>query len=105
LFGDLHHCGFHGLENLKIARATAEISGERFADLIAARMRISIEQGLCGYQYSRRTIPALCRSKVGKSILQRVELGVFTESFYRKNVPSMALERQHKAGKHRLAVQ
>src|SRR2546427_12655993 len=68
-------------------------------------MRVSVEQGLCGYQYSRRAVPALRCSKVGKSILQRVKLGVFSEAFYRQDVPSIALERQQKAGKHRLAVQ
>src|SRR5258708_22925529 len=69
---DLEHRGFDGFENLKIACASAQASGDRFADLIAAGVRVLIQQSLRGHQNCRRAIAALRRSKIGESILQRM---------------------------------
>src|SRR5260370_29064035 len=46
LVRDFEHRGFDGLENLKITCAPAQISGDRFADLLAAGGRLPIYQGL-----------------------------------------------------------
>src|SRR5713101_501103 len=102
---DLEHCGFDGFEYLKIARAPAQVSGDCFADLIASRVRILIQQSLRGHQNCRRAIAALRRSEIGESILQWMKVTVFSEAFDCQNVLSTALECQHKTGKHRLAVE
>src|SRR6267378_77564 len=101
---DLEHRGFDGFENLKIARAPAQISRDRFADLIAAGMRILIQQSLRGDQNCRRAIAALRRSEIGKGILQGMKLPIFSEAFHRQYLPSATLECQHETGKHGLAV-
>src|SRR5216684_5681452 len=102
---DLEHRGFDGFENLKIARAPAQVSGDRFANLIAAGVRILIQQRLRRDQNCRRAIAALRRSEIGKGILQWMKVPVFSEAFNSQYLPSTTLECQDEAGKHGLAVQ
>src|SRR5258708_13532843 len=97
---DLEHRGFDGFENLKIARAPAQVSRDRFADLIAAGMRILIQQSLRRDQNCRCAIAALSRSEIGKGILQRMKLPIFSEAFHSQHLPSATLECQHHTGKH-----
>src|SRR6267378_4983901 len=105
LLRDLQHRGLDGFENLKIARAPAKVSGDRFPDLIASGMRVLIQQGLRGHQNCRRAIPALRRSEIGKSILQGMQLSIFSEAFDGEYLPSATFEGQHQAGKHWFAVE
>src|SRR6266481_8846979 len=105
LVRDFEHRGFDSLENLKIARAPAQISGDRFADLIAAGVRIPIQQSLRRDQNCRRAIAALRRSEIGKSILQGMKVSIFSEAFDSQYLPSPTLECQHETGKHGLAVE
>src|SRR6266851_2574899 len=105
LLRDLEHRGFDGFENLQIARAAAQVSGDRFADLIAAGARVLIQQGLRGHQNRRRAIAALRRSKIGKSILQGMQVSIFSEALHGQYLLATTLERQHQAGQHGLAVQ
>src|SRR6267378_6740470 len=83
LVRDFEHRGFDGLENLKITCAPAQISGDRFADLLAAGVRIPIQQSLRRDQNRRCAITALRRAKIGKSILQGMKVSVFSEAFHR----------------------
>src|SRR6202521_4354677 len=105
LVPDFEHRGFNGLENLKIARAPAQISRDRFADLIAAGVRIPIQQSLRGDQNCRRAIAALRRSQIGKGILQWMKIPIFSEAFDGQYLPSATFECQHEAGEHGLAVE
>src|SRR6202521_702400 len=105
LVRDFEHRGFDGLENLKIARAPAQISGNRFADLIAAGVRIQVQQSLGRDQNCRRAIAALRRAEISKSILQGMKVSVFSEAFYSQYLLSTTLECKHETGKHGLAVE
>src|SRR6266478_2684083 len=102
---DLEHCGFDSFENLKIACAPAQISRDRFADLIAGGMRILIQQSLRRDQNCRCAIAALRRSEIGKGILQWMKVSIFSEAFDSQYSPSAAFECQHEAGKRGLAVE
>src|SRR5882724_10286922 len=44
LLRDLQHRSLDGFENLQIARAAAQVSGNRFANLVPRRVRILIQQ-------------------------------------------------------------
>ena len=55
------------LDDLQIARAAAEIAGQRFADPLARRMRLAIEQRLGGDQNARRAVAALRGAAIGES--------------------------------------
>ena len=105
LVRDFEHRGFDGLENLKIARAPAQISGDRFADLIAAGVRIPIQQSLRRDQDCRRAISTLRRAEIGKSILQGMKVSVLSEAFHSQYLRSTTLECKHETGKHGPAVQ
>jgi len=102
---DLDHCGLDSLKNLEIARAPAQVARKRFSDLIAIGMGILIQQGFRRHQDCRRAISALCRSKIGKGILQWMKFAFFSEPFHGQYLPSVALERQHETRNHGLAIQ
>src|SRR5947207_13491505 len=104
LVRDFEHRGLDGLENLKIARAPAQISGNRSADLIAAGVRIHVQQSLRRDQNRRRAIAALRRAEIGTSILQGMKVSVSSEASYSQYFCSTTLECQHETGKHGLAV-
>src|SRR2546426_2054564 len=104
LAGDLEHRGFDGFENLKIAGATAEISGDCFADLIAGGVRILIKQSFRRHQNCRGAIATLCCSKIGKGILQGMKVSVFPQAFDRQNLLSTAFECENEARKDGLTV-
>src|SRR6266849_4764199 len=105
LVSDLEHCGFNRFENLKIARAPAQVSGDCFTNLIASRVRILIQQSLRRHQNCRRAVATLRRSEIGESILQWMKVSIFSEALDCQNLLSTAFERQHETGKHGLAVQ
>src|SRR6266404_5163437 len=67
---DFEDSGFDGFKDLQVACAAAEISGERFANLVAGGMRILIEQGFRRDENRRSAIAALRRSKIGERFLQ-----------------------------------
>ena len=102
---DLEHGGFHGFENLQVAGAPAQVSGNRCANLIACGVRVLIQQSLGRDQDCRRAIAALRRSEIGKSILQGMQVSIFSKAFDGEYLPSATFEGQHQAGKHWLAVE
>src|SRR5260370_6695169 len=102
---DLEHRGFDGFENLQVARAPAQVSGDRLANLIEAGVRVLIQRGVRRYQNCRRAIAALGRSEIGKSILQGMKLPIFSEAFHSQYLPSTTFECEDEAGKHRLAAE
>src|SRR5436309_3080989 len=102
---DLQHRGFDGFENLKVARAAAQVAGDGLADLISRGVRILIQQSFRCHQNCRRAIAALRGSQIGKGILQRMKTSVFPEAFHGQDLLSAALERQYETGKNGLAVQ
>src|SRR5258707_15500751 len=63
LLRDLEDGGFDGFEDLQIARAAAQVSGNRFANLIPRRVGILIQQSLRGHQNRRSAIAARCCSE------------------------------------------
>src|SRR5260370_9652925 len=78
LLRDLEDCGLDGFENLEIACAAAQVSGNRFANLIPRRVGILIQQSLRSHQDRRRAIAALRCSEISKSILQALKLPIFS---------------------------
>src|SRR5467141_1447183 len=105
LLRDLEHRSFDGLENLKIARAPAQVSRDCFADLIAAGVRVLVQQSLRGDQNCRRAIAALRRSEIGKRILQGMKLPIFSKALHGQYLLSATFERQREVGKHGLTIQ
>src|SRR5256885_3313584 len=64
-----------GLEDLEVARATAELAGERFRDLRARRGRVALEELQRRDEEARRAVAALRRAVVGEGVLERGGIG------------------------------
>src|SRR5262245_21121632 len=97
--------GFDRLVDLLVAGAAAEVAGDRLADSFAGRIGLALEQGFRGHQDARGAVAALRRSEVGKSGLQRMQLGAAGKAFHGLDAAPLALHRQHEAGELRLAVE
>jgi len=105
MFCDLQHRGFHGFENLQVARAAAEISGKRFANLIAVGMWIRIQQSFCCHQDSRSAVAALRGPEVRERILQGMKPSILAKSFDRQHLTGSTFQGQDQAREHRLPIQ
>ena len=86
--------GFHGVDNVLVSRAAAEIALEAVADLLLGRDRIVGEQLPRGENHPRRTKSALQRMFIPERLLQRVELAVLRQPLDRQHVPSFRLDRE-----------
>jgi hypothetical protein len=104
MVSDFEHGGLDSFKNLKIASATAEVPGDRFADLVARGVGVLIQQSLRGHKNCRGAIAALRRAEIGKGILQGMEVSVFSEAFHCQNLFSTAFECQNKTGEHGLTL-
>src|SRR5688572_21345222 len=61
------------LEDLLVARAAAQVAGNRLFYPFPRGVRLMKEQGLCGHQDARRAVAALRRAEVGERGLQGVQ--------------------------------
>src|SRR5256885_13412403 len=90
--------GLDCVEDLEVARAPADLTGERHGDLVAGRAGIPIEQPLRGDQHSRRAIAALRGAVIGETPLQRVKLRTLPQAFDGGRAPFLALHGGDEAG-------
>ena len=96
---------FDGLEDLLIAGAAAQVSGERLADLVARRVGVLVEQRLRRDQEARRAVAALRGAEVGEGLLQRMQAAVGHQAFDGLDLAAVALDAEDQAREHRLAVE
>jgi len=99
-----HRC-FDGLENLLIAGAPAEIPREGFADLIAGRVRVLVEERLGRDEIAGRTVAALRGAEIGERFLQRVKPAVDGQSLDGRHAAPAAFDAEHEAGQDRPIVE
>src|SRR5262247_2089024 len=64
----------HGLDDVHVAGAPAQIPRDRLADLLLARVLVSLEQRARGHQHARGAEAALQAVLLGEAFLHRVEL-------------------------------
>src|SRR5215813_314141 len=74
------------LDDVHVARAPAEVAGDAPADLVLARFRVLLEEGVAGHEHARRTVAAL-------------------EPLHRHDLPAVGLHREHRTGLHGPAVE
>jgi hypothetical protein len=97
---------FDRLEDLVVAGAPAEIAGERFGDLIPRRLRVLVEQVLCGQEESGRAVTALRSAQIGERVLERMEVSVAAgHPFDRGDLASVARRGDDEARENRLPVE
>ena len=95
----------HGVEDLLVPGAAAEVPGERLADLVVRRVRDAPEEIGRGDDEARRAEAALHRAGVGERLLHRVEAGVAAEALDRDDVVPVGLRGEDEARAHELAVE
>ena len=95
---------FDRLVNLDVARAAAEIAGERRYDLFAAGLGINGQQFFGDEQEGGRAVAALRRARVGESFLQRMKAGRASHALDGFDAATFGVESEHEAGEHRAAV-
>src|SRR5256885_9610722 len=85
----------HGLVDLDVARAAAEVARQRLLDVVPAGAGVPREQGLGSEQERRGAIAALRRAELGEGVLQGVQLAAAGHSFDRAHAPSRTGEAEH----------
>src|SRR2546430_6386421 len=93
-----------GVEDLRIAGAPAEISGEGVLDLLPRRARTVGEKRRGGEENTGRAVPALGGAQLGKGLLERVEAAALRHPFDRRDPASLRLDGQGEARQYGLAV-
>src|SRR3990172_1789721 len=94
----------HGLQNLLIARAAADVPAQGLPDLLLAWVGIPLKQLENGHQEPRRTVAALKAVPLYEGLLQRMELPLRGQPLHRHQVGPVALHRQHETGANGAAV-
>src|SRR6188768_234932 len=94
-----------GVEDLRVARAPAEVPGERLADLVVARIRDAAQEIGGGDDEARRAEPTLDRSRLGECLLYGVQPVSLGEPLDGPDRVTVRLGREHEAGADELAVE
>src|SRR5690606_13256845 len=93
------------INNLLIAGTAADVAADRLTDLRLVRTGILAQQGMTRDQHALRTVAALQRMLLTKSVLQRRErLSFRRQALDRRNGVALGLNRKHAAGANRLSI-
>src|SRR5512142_1242888 len=95
----------HGLDDVLVAGAPAEVARHPVADLLLARVRVLLQQTVRARDHSRRAEAALQAVILVERLLQRVQLAALREALDRQDVGTFALHGEHRARLDRHAVQ
>src|SRR5215217_670221 len=94
----------HGIDDLFIAGASADVPPQRVGNLLPGRTWIVIEQSFRGHEEPRRAITALNGAMPHEGLLQGVELAILLEPFYGENDGGVELSGQCQTGGDRLSI-
>src|SRR5215813_385101 len=75
------------LDDVHVARAATEISGDGFPDLRFTRRLVLGEERAAGHHHSRSAVPALQAVLLPEALLDRVELPVLLQTLDRADLP------------------
>ena len=95
----------HGLHDVLVAGAAAQVARERPPDLVLGRVRVLVEEGLGGQHHPGRAEAALEAVLLLEPLLQRVQLARAGEPLDRRHLVPVGLDREHRAALHRLSVE
>ena len=94
----------HGLHDVLVAGAAAQVARERPPDLVLGRVGVLVEEGLGGQHHPGRAEAALEAVLLLEPLLQRVQLAGAGEALDRGHLVAVGLHREHRAALHRLPV-
>ena len=95
---------FHGVDDVLVTGAAAEIAFQPVTDLLFGRARILPEQSASGHYHSGRAVAALQAMAFPESFLQWVESAVFRQALDGGDLGAVGLNRQNGAGLDGFAV-
>src|SRR5258706_15524060 len=95
----------HGLDDVHVARAAAQVPADGLADLLLARVLVALEERARGHQHARRAESALQAVLLGEALLHRMQLAALLQALDRGDLGAVGLHREHRAGFDRLAVE
>lgn len=98
-------CFFDGFNDLHVAGAHAQITGQRFANLFFRWIGITLQQGMARHDHSWCAVAALKRVVFDESFLDRVQLSVLRQPFDGRDVTAIRLHGEVKAGFDKFAVE
>src|SRR6056297_1180049 len=98
--------GEHGLDDVVVAGAPAEVALEAEADVVLGRVRVLLEQAGGRHHHARRAVAALETVVLHEGLLHRVQRSVSGgHAFDGAHLLAVGLDGQHGATLHRLAVE
>src|SRR5271155_1412115 len=70
----------HSLYDWLITGAAADVAAESIDHVCPRRVRVAVEESLCGHQHAGRAIAALGGEAFHECVLQRMQIGAAAES-------------------------
>src|SRR5262249_54775236 len=98
---DLRRGVLHGLDDVHVAGAAAEVAGDGPADVVLAGLGVLVQEGIAGHQHAGRTVSALQPVLGHEAFLQGMELAVLLEPFHRHELLAPGLDGEQRARLHR----
>src|SRR5215211_2562518 len=95
----------HGLHDVLVARATAEVAFETLPDLLLRRVRLLLEEAYGGHDHARRAVAALQPVRLVEGLLHRMPEPVLPDALHRRDLVPVGLHREKRARLDRLAVE
>src|SRR5712691_2740028 len=104
-FPELGRRMLHGLDDVHVAGAPAEVAGDAAANVIVGRRLVLSEERIAGHEHPRRAVAALQPVLGHEAFLERVEPAVLLEAFHRHDLFAPGLDREHRARLHGSAIE
>src|SRR4051812_34383149 len=92
-------------DDVLVARATADLTGDRDTDLLVGRVRIGVEQRAGGEHHARRAEAALQAVLLHEALLHRIEHAALLHALDGAHLVPVGHRGEHGARLHRLAVE
>src|SRR5579859_1818490 len=96
--------GLHGLDDVHVTGAAAEVAFEALADLVFGRIGVLLEKVGRGHDEAGRAVAALQAVLVPESLLDGVQLIAVGHALDGREVAAVGLDGEHRAALDRLAV-
>jgi hypothetical protein len=103
----LHSRGgsFHGIHDVLVPGATAEVAFQTVPDFFFRRIRIAVKNLLGSHDHAWRAESALESVLIPESFLDAVKLSIRGQALNRRDIRSVRLDREHRAALDGLAVE
>src|SRR5437899_580387 len=95
----------HGLDDVDVAGAPAEVARDRVADFVVLGVPALLEEGVAGQHHPRRAEATLQAVLLHEAFLDGMELAVLLQPFDGGDVAAVGLHGQHRARLHGHAVE